>query len=152
MTTLLHLNDLEALLDKLPANDRGFASDLIRQGRGPRGLSAKQWEWVGKLLERAKGEKDGQPVAAPKTFKVGTGIADVFGRGVKSLDGLTENGETIHVTEAKTVAVSTSLTVVATATASISARLTATVCLRRARLRPRVPLICFAACLSTPTR
>lgn len=33
----------------LPARDVNFATSLVTQAAGPRGLSAKQWDWVAKL-------------------------------------------------------------------------------------------------------
>lgn len=101
MTTLLHLNDLEAVLDKLDARDRAFAVDLIKQGR-KRGLSVKQWPWVEKLTQKARGgESDDSSARAKRPAKVGTGIAAVFGRGASVLETVTEDGEVIRVSPAK---------------------------------------------------
>jgi hypothetical protein len=59
------LNDLEAVLDRLPDKDRSFAADLVAKGRKYR-LSEKQAYWVNKLAQRGRGED-----ALPATANIG---------------------------------------------------------------------------------
>ncbi len=47
------ISALEAALPRLDPRGREFASSLITQAAGRRGLSPKQWEWVDKLVARA---------------------------------------------------------------------------------------------------
>jgi hypothetical protein len=63
MSSTDDLTALKAGVDKLPANDQGFAQSLIAQATKRGSLTEKQWYWVGKLAERLKApEKDTAPV------------------------------------------------------------------------------------------
>lgn len=65
LTTMIE--ELELLIPKLNARDREFAHSLCSQ-YGRKGLSAKQADWVGRLIERAKAPA--APAAA--TVEVGS--------------------------------------------------------------------------------
>lgn len=70
----VRLQALTAALDKLPtASDRTFARSLANQF-SQRGLSAKQWEWVDRLLERAT-----TPQAEPTRVDL-TGVVALLNR------------------------------------------------------------------------
>lgn len=63
------VTELAALLDKLPQRDREFASSLISQAKGRRGLSEKQMPWVARLIERAT-QGPAAVVVAPEALEL----------------------------------------------------------------------------------
>ena len=63
------ITELSALLDKLPQRDREFASSLISQAKGRRGLSEKQMPWVARLIERAT-QGPAAVVVAPEALEL----------------------------------------------------------------------------------
>lgn len=68
------LDQLAHVLPVLPQGRAEFATDLINQGRR-RGLSEKQWEWVGRLIDMAS-----RPAPAPAPEQVGdmSGLIALF--------------------------------------------------------------------------
>jgi hypothetical protein len=60
---------LKASLDKLNPRDRAFAESLIKDAGKPRGLTAGQLPWVGKLLDRANGVVEPQVQGAVGNFE-----------------------------------------------------------------------------------
>ena len=68
---------LEAALPRLDPRGREFASSLITQAAGRRGLSQKQWDWVDKLVARANA-----PAPQPRLAEIGSvaGIIELFDR------------------------------------------------------------------------
>jgi hypothetical protein len=69
------VDDLSAVLDRVPPTSRSFATDLIR--KASRGLSDKQLFWVNKLTEQARNP---MPALAPIAIGSMNGIIELFDR------------------------------------------------------------------------
>lgn len=82
MTSEQLVDELAASRHALNQKDRDFASSLLDQFSRSRVLSERQWPWVAKLVERARGA--GAPPAAKPTLAF-SAIADLFERAGRKL-------------------------------------------------------------------